>query len=216
VHGLAGDAGLSLGEFRGGVARRRCWCNRFIARTPSPFRTSHHHTGGGNTLLETSTEIPAHRPAVQFRLSMAFRRYLRTATRENFSSLYQDRSMSLKLLYGSRRTRSKIPPPRIHGCHVQPLLTATSILKSRSSFLDTPLHSFIPRPARRITTHPNAVIALAAFGNCGGAHAPKIYGDSIAYTPSLASSRFLNSDCHANHRQGKTLQGARPHMGSTD
>ncbi len=83
---------------------------------------------------------------------------LRTAKRENFSSLYQDRLLALQDLYAAAKERG--PKTPIEDALVERYLHCTFNLNPRAPSIDTPLHSFVP--FKHVDhTHPNAVIAIA-------------------------------------------------------
>ena len=111
---------------------------------------------------------------------------LRTAKRENFSSLYQDKLISLQ---NALRPRAGARPQdrRRRSKWSDLYAQATFDLNPRASSIDTPLHSFVP--FKHVDhTHPNAVISVAASKD-GAALTREIYGDDMVWT-ALATPRL--------------------------
>jgi rhamnulose-1-phosphate aldolase/alcohol dehydrogenase len=104
---------------------------------------------------------------------------LRTSKRENFSSLYQDKLVSLKASYAVRTDKGLKSPAEddMVGMYTH----ATFNLNSRAPSIDTPLHSFLP--GRHVDhMHPNAIIAIAAAENCERLTG-EIFKGRMAYVP---------------------------------
>ena len=104
---------------------------------------------------------------------------LRTSTRENFSSLYQDKLIALQPLYQARADKGLKSPAEddMVGMYTH----TTFNLNPRASSIDTPLHSFIP--ARFVDhMHPNAIIAIAATSRCQEL-TREIFGEEMDYVP---------------------------------
>ncbi len=139
------------------------------------------NTGGGNTsskLLETD---PLSGEAVEVLWVKGSGGDLRTAKRENFSSLTQQKLMSLRELYAKKEPRG--PKTGAEDEMVALYAQTTFNLNPRPSSIDTPLHSFAP--FQHVDhTHPNAVIALAASRR-GEELTREIYGDEVIWTPWL-------------------------------
>ncbi len=139
------------------------------------------NTGGGNTSAKLSEKDPLTGQSAEVLWVKGSGGDLRTSTRENFSSLYQDKLIGLQAAYAARADRG--PKSTAEDDMVAMYNHCTFNLNPRASSIDTPLHSFIP--ARHVDhTHPNAVIAVAASANCE-ALTKEIYGDEMAYTPWL-------------------------------
>ncbi|MHC5004284.1 MAG: class II aldolase/adducin family protein, partial [Planctomycetota bacterium] len=137
------------------------------------------NTGGGNT----SSKIDGTDPLTGATASVLWVKGsggdLRTATKANFASLYQDRLMALQETYGRMEPRGpkSEAEDRMVACYPH----CTFDLNPRAASIDTPLHAFVP--ARCVDhTHPNAVIALAAAKR-GEALTRAVYGDEIAWVP---------------------------------
>ena len=136
------------------------------------------NTGGGNTSAKLPETDPVTGESVEVLWVKGSGGDLRTAKRENFSSLYQDKLISLQNLYNHEPERGvkTAAEDKMVGLYAQ----ATFNLNPRASSIDTPLHSFVP--AKHVDhTHPNAVIAVAAADN-GEQLTKEIYGDDVIWT----------------------------------
>ena len=121
------------------------------------------NTGGGNTSSKLIEIDPLTGEKVEVLWVKGSGGDLRTSTRENFSSLYQDKLIGLQKSYGARGDKglkSQAEDDMVAAYH-----HTTFNLNPRASSIDTPLHSFIP--AKSVDhMHPNAIIAIAASRNC--------------------------------------------------
>ena len=137
------------------------------------------NTGGGNTSSKTMETDPLTRQPVEVLWVKGSGGDLRTSTRENFSSLYQDKLISLQgsyAAYPERGLKTKAEDDMV-GMYNH----TTFNLNPRASSIDTPLHSFIP--AKHVDhTHPNAAISVAASAN-SVALTREIYGDDVVHVP---------------------------------
>src|SRR2546426_1028535 len=137
------------------------------------------NTGGGNTSSKITEKDPLTGEPVEVLWVKGSGGDLRTATKENFSSLYQSKLVDLQPLY-ARRTDKGLKSPAeddmvamYHHC--------TFNLNPRASSIDTPLHSFIP--AKHVDhMHPNAIIAVAASSRCRDI-TREIFGEQMDYVP---------------------------------
>jgi rhamnulose-1-phosphate aldolase/alcohol dehydrogenase len=137
------------------------------------------NTGGGNTSSKLPGKDPLTGQTVEVLWVKGSGGDLRTSTRENFSSLYQDRLTGLKVSYGARGDRGLKSAAEDSMVGMYP--HATFGLNARAPSIDTPLHSFIP--ARHVDhMHPNAIIAIAASRSCERL-TREVFGDSMAYVP---------------------------------
>ncbi|MDP2138158.1 MAG: bifunctional rhamnulose-1-phosphate aldolase/short-chain dehydrogenase [Candidatus Didemnitutus sp.] len=121
------------------------------------------NTGGGNTSSKLTEQDPLTGQPVEVLWVKGSGGDLRTSTRENFSSLYQQKLIDLQQLYAARADKGLKQPAEddMVGMYAH----TTFNLNPRASSIDTPLHSFIP--GKIIDhMHPNAVIAIAAAKNC--------------------------------------------------
>jgi rhamnulose-1-phosphate aldolase/alcohol dehydrogenase len=104
---------------------------------------------------------------------------LRTSLRENFSSLYQNKLISLQDTYAARKDKglkSKAEDEMV-GMYTH----TTFNLNPRASSIDTPLHSFLP--GKHVDhMHPNAIISIAASKRCQEL-TKEIFGGKMAYVP---------------------------------
>lgn len=139
------------------------------------------NTGGGNT----SSKLLQHDPMTQKLVNVLWVKGsggdLRTSSRENFSSLYQDRLMALQEIYQARPDRG--PKSPAEDDMVGMFSHCNFNLNTRAPSIDTPLHSFVPY--KHVDhTHPNAAIAVAASAN-SAALTQQIYGNDLVHTPWL-------------------------------
>ncbi len=137
------------------------------------------NTGGGNTSAKIAETDPLTRQPVDVLWVKGSGGDLRTSTRENFSSLYQSKLLSLQQVYAAYPERGL--KSRAEDDMVAMYNHTTFNLNPRASSIDTPLHSFIP--ARHVDhTHPIAAISVAAAAN-SVALTKEIYGDSVVHLP---------------------------------
>ena len=139
------------------------------------------NTGGGNTSAKLTEKDPLTGQEVEVLWVKGSGGDLRTSTRENFSSLYQQKLLDLQTSYAARPDKG--PKSPAEDDMVAMYNHTTFNLNPRASSIDTPLHSFIP--ARHVDhTHPNAGISIAASEN-SVALTREIYGDEVIHTPWL-------------------------------
>ena len=137
------------------------------------------NTGGGNTSSKITEKDPLTGQPVEVLWVKGSGGDLRTSTRENFSSLYQQKLLDLQKLYAARPDKGLKAPAEddMVGMYTH----ATFNLNPRASSIDTPLHSFLP--GRHVDhMHPNAIIAIAASKNCEKL-TKEIFGGRMAYVP---------------------------------
>lgn len=136
------------------------------------------NTGGGNTSAKITALDPLTGEPVDVLWVKGSGGDLRTAKRENFSSLYMNKLHSLQAHYHHAPERG--PKTAIEDAMVGLYNHCTFNLNPRPSSIDTPLHAFVP--AKQIDhMHPNAVIALAAAKNSAQL-TREIYGDDVIWT----------------------------------
>ncbi|HXD00413.1 MAG TPA: class II aldolase/adducin family protein, partial [Verrucomicrobiae bacterium] len=139
------------------------------------------NTGGGNTSSKTTETDPLTKKSVSVLWVKGSGGDLRTSTRENFSSLYQEKLLALQELYLA--SPGKGVKSQVEDDMVAMFQHCTFNLNPRTPSIDTPLHSFIP--AKHVDhTHPNAAIAVAASANSAKLTA-EIYGNEVVYIPWL-------------------------------
>lgn len=137
------------------------------------------NTGGGNTSAKITEVDPLTGQSVEVLWVKGSGGDLRTSTRENFSSLYQDKLLALQPKY--LKADRKGPKTEIEDAMVGMYPHCTYNLNSRAASIDTPLHSFIPY--KHVDhMHPNSVIAIAASKNSQKL-TKEIFGDDIIYAP---------------------------------
>ncbi|MFO1448581.1 MAG: bifunctional rhamnulose-1-phosphate aldolase/short-chain dehydrogenase [Opitutaceae bacterium] len=137
------------------------------------------NTGGGNTSSKLTERDPLTGKPVEVLWVKGSGGDLRTSTRENFSSLYQDKLVGLQPLYAARADRGLKSPAE--DDMVAMYTHTTFNLNPRASSIDTPLHSFLP--GKFVDhMHPNAIIAIAASARCEEL-TKEIFGGAMAYVP---------------------------------
>ncbi len=136
------------------------------------------NTGGGNTSAKITETDPLTGESVQVLWVKGSGGDLRTSGKENFSSLYQDKLLSLEKLYQASAVRG--PKTDIEDAMVGMYPHATFNLNPRAPSIDTPLHAYIPHP-HVDHMHPNAVIAVAASAN-GKQLTEEIWGGELVWT----------------------------------
>jgi rhamnulose-1-phosphate aldolase/alcohol dehydrogenase len=136
------------------------------------------NTGGGNTSSKVTETDPLTGEPVEVLWVKGSGGDLRTARRENFSSLYMDKLRSLQDHYHHAPHRG--PKTPIEDAIVALYSHCTFNLNPRPSSIDTPLHAFVPH--RHVDhMHPNAVIAVAAAKHSERL-TKEIYGDEVVWT----------------------------------
>lgn len=135
------------------------------------------NTGGGNTSSKLTETDPISGEQVEVLWVKGSGGDLRTATRVNFASLYQDKLIQLQDVYEGFDERGLKTPAE--DAMVGMYRHCTFNLNSRAPSIDTPLHSFIPH---KIVdhTHPVACIAIATAED-GPELTRKIYGDDVIW-----------------------------------
>ncbi len=121
------------------------------------------NTGGGNTSAKLMERDPLTGKDEEVLWVKGSGGDLRTSTRENFSSLYQQKLTGLKENYAGRTDKGLKSPAEddMVGMYTH----ATFNLNPRPSSIDTPLHAFLP--GRHVDhMHPNAIISIAASKRC--------------------------------------------------
>ena len=135
------------------------------------------NTGGGNTSSKLMEKDPLNGEDVEVLWVKGSGGDLRTAKRENFSSLYQQNLIALQDVY-SRRDDNGVKS-QAEDDMVAMYRHCTFNLNPRASSIDTPLHSFIPH-AIVDHTHPTSCIAVATASN-GKELTKEIYGDDVEW-----------------------------------
>jgi rhamnulose-1-phosphate aldolase/alcohol dehydrogenase len=137
------------------------------------------NTGGGNTSAKLLEPDPLTGEPVEVLWVKGSGGDLRTARRDNFSSLHQDKLIGLQRVYAAQEHRGLKSPAE--DAMVNLYFHTTFNLNPRASSIDTPLHAFLP--GRHVDhMHPNAIIAIAASQNCEQL-TRQIFGGAMAYVP---------------------------------
>ncbi len=137
------------------------------------------NTGGGNTSSKIIEKDPLSGNPVEVLWVKGSGGDLRTSTRENFSSLYQEKLIGLQDIYGARSDKGL--KSQAEDDMVGMFSHATFNLNPRASSIDTTLHSFLP--GKHVDhMHPNAIIAIAASENREQL-TQEIFGGKMAYVP---------------------------------
>src|SRR3954466_11504006 len=137
------------------------------------------NTGGGNTSSKITEKDPLNGQSTEVLWVKGSGGDLRTSTRENFSSLYQQKLLHLQKLYAGRSDKGLKAPAEddMVGMYSH----TTFNLNPRPSAIDTPLHVFLP--GKHVDhMHPNAIIAIAASANCEKL-TQEIFSGQMAYVP---------------------------------
>jgi rhamnulose-1-phosphate aldolase/alcohol dehydrogenase len=137
------------------------------------------NSGGGNTSSKLQAKDPLSGKSVEVLWVKGSGGDLRTSTRENFSSLYQDKVTGLKHTYIARTDKGLKSPAE--DDMVGMFAHATFNLNPRAPSIDTSLHSFLP--GKHVDhMHPNAIIAIAASENVDKL-TREIFAGEMAYVP---------------------------------
>ncbi len=137
------------------------------------------NTGGGNTSSKLTEKDPITGQPVEVLWVKGSGGDLRTAGREFFSSLYQEKLLALQGVYNARPDKGLKTQAEDDMVGMQ--AHATFNLNPRASSIDTPLHSFLP--GKHVDhMHPNAIIAIAASSRCEQL-TKEIFGGEMAYVP---------------------------------
>ena len=137
------------------------------------------NTGGGNTSSKLTGKDPITGKDVEILWVKGSGGDLRTAGREFFSSLYQEKLLALQGVYNARPDKGL--KTEAEDAMVAMQAHATFNLNPRASSIDTPLHSFLP--GKFVDhMHPNAIIAIAASANCERL-TREIFDGQMAYVP---------------------------------
>ena len=165
------------------------------------------NTGGGNTSSKVMEIDPLTCEKVEVLWVKGSGGDLRTSARENFSSLYQDKLLSLQKSYAKRQDNGL--KSQAEDDMVAAYNHTTFNLNPRASSIDTPLHSFIP--AKFVDhMHPNAVIAIAASKHCEKL-TKEIFGGAMAYVkwmrPGFELGLAMQDICKKNKKATGIMMG---------
>ena len=137
------------------------------------------NTGGGNTSAKLIETDPLTGEAVEVLWVKGSGGDLRTAKKENFSSLYQGKLNALDATYQAREDKGykQAGEDAMIGMYKH----CNFCLNPRASSIDTPLHSMIS-DKHVDHLHPNAVISIASCKD-QEALTEKVWGGKMAYVP---------------------------------
>jgi len=174
------------------------------------------NTGGGNTSSKIQEVDPLTGKTVEVLWVKGSGGDLRTSTRENFSSLYQEKLIGLQANYLARKDnglKSKAEDDMI-GMYSH----TTFNLNPRATSIDTPLHSYLP--GKHVDhMHPNSIIAIAASKNCQRI-TKEIFGDRMAYVPwmrpGLELGLAMQQIAKENHKVKAVMMGQHGFIGWHD
>ena len=137
------------------------------------------NTGGGNTSSKIAEKDPLTGEEAEVLWVKGSGGDLRTSTRENFSSLYQQKLLLLQ--QGYLKSEKRGPKTDVEDGMVGMYPHCTFNLNPRAPSIDTPLHSFIPY--KHVDhMHPNSVIAIAAAKN-GEKLTKEVFGEDVVWLP---------------------------------
>jgi rhamnulose-1-phosphate aldolase/alcohol dehydrogenase len=135
------------------------------------------NTGGGNTSSKIVERDPLTGADVEVLWVKGSGGDLRTAGREFYSSLYQEKLLSLQQIYAGFRVRGPKTPAEDSMVGMYPHCTFN--LNARAPSIDTPLHSFVPY--RHVDhMHPVSCIAIATAAD-GPALTREVFGDEVVW-----------------------------------
>jgi rhamnulose-1-phosphate aldolase/alcohol dehydrogenase len=160
------------------------------------------NTGGGNTSAKLMEQDPLSGESVEVLWVKGSGGDLRTAKRENFSSLYQQKLLDLQKIYakrGDKGLKSQAEDDMV-GMYTH----TTFNLNPRASSIDTPLHSFLG--GKHVDhMHPNAIIAIAASRRCQEL-TKEIFNGEMAYVPWMRPGFELGLAMQEIERQNPKTQ----------
>ena len=160
------------------------------------------NTGGGNTSAKISERDPLTGNATEVLWVKGSGGDLRTSSRENFSSLYQQKLLDLQQLYATRPDKGY--KGQAEDDMVAMYTHTTFNLNPRASSIDTPLHSFLP--GKHVDhMHPNAIISIAASHRCAEL-TQEIFDGAMAYVPWMRPGFELGLAMQEISRKNPSLQ----------
>ena len=162
------------------------------------------NTGGGNTSAKLTERDPITGTATEVLWVKGSGGDLRTAKRDGFASLYQQRLIELQPIYANNPAKGVKTPVEDAMVGLYPHCTFN--LNPRPASIDTPLHSFVP--AKHVDhMHPNSVIAICATRNAETLM-QRIWGDDLVYMPWCRPGFELGLRLQDLARANPTAKGA--------
>lgn len=161
------------------------------------------NTGGGNTSAKIMEKDPLTGEEVEVLWVKGSGGDLRTSTKENFSSLYEDKLQALDKVYQAYPDKGykSAGEDRMVGMFKH----CNFCLNPRASSIDTPLHSMINE--KHIDhLHPNAVIAVASCKD-QEALTETIWGGKLAYVPWMRPGWEAAKVCEDKYAENPHILG---------
>ena len=161
------------------------------------------NTGGGNTSAKITEKDPLSGAETEVLWVKGSGGDLRTSVLANFSSLYQDKLISLQKVYAAAPAKGikTEAEDRMVGLFNH----CTFNLNPRATSIDTPLHSFVP--FKHVDhMHPNAVIAVAAAKRSQEL-TKEIYGDELGWVPWMRPGFELGLEMQKRCQENPKLKG---------
>ncbi|MDP4625914.1 MAG: bifunctional rhamnulose-1-phosphate aldolase/short-chain dehydrogenase [Akkermansiaceae bacterium] len=160
------------------------------------------NTGGGNTSSKIMETDPLTGEQTEVLWVKGSGGDLRTSKRENFSSLYQEKLISLQSVYAGKANNGLKTPAEDEMVGMYSHTTFN--LNPRPSSIDTPLHSFLS--GKHVDhMHPNAIIAIAASKNCEEL-TKEIFEGEMEYVPWMRPGFELGLAMEAIEKEKPTTQ----------
>ncbi|RDV25461.1 bifunctional rhamnulose-1-phosphate aldolase/short-chain dehydrogenase [Alteromonas aestuariivivens] len=161
------------------------------------------NTGGGNTSAKLMETDPLTGEQVEVLWVKGSGGDLRTATKENFSSLYQDKLRALDNTYQSFPNKGY--KSEGEDAMVGMFKHCNFCLNPRASSIDTPLHSMIEE--KHVDhLHPNAVIAVASCKDQREL-TEVIWGGQMAYVPWMRPGWEAAKVCEQTYAENPDIVG---------
>ncbi|HLR32094.1 MAG TPA: bifunctional rhamnulose-1-phosphate aldolase/short-chain dehydrogenase, partial [Fodinibius sp.] len=161
------------------------------------------NTGGGNTSSKVMEQDPITGEEVEVLWVKGSGGDLRTATKPNFASLYQQKLLKLQDIYHDMDNTGLKSPAE--DKMTEYYAHCTYNLNPRAPSIDTPLHSFIPYQYVD-HTHPVPVIAIATANN-GPELMREIYGDEVAWVDWMRPGFELGLKLQETIKQNPDIKG---------
>jgi rhamnulose-1-phosphate aldolase/alcohol dehydrogenase len=161
------------------------------------------NTGGGNTSSKVMEEDPITGEEAEVLWVKGSGGDLRTATKPNFASLYQQKLLQLQDIYHNMENTGLKTPAE--DSMTDMYAHCTFNLNPRAPSIDTPLHSFIPYKFAD-HTHPVPVIAIATADN-GPELMREIYGDEVAWVDWMRPGFELGLKLQETIEQNPDIKG---------
>ncbi len=161
------------------------------------------NTGGGNTSAKLMEKDPLTGEDVEVLWVKGSGGDLRTSTKENFSSLYEDKLQALDATYQAMPVKGYKSAGE--DAMVGMFKHCNFCLNPRASSIDTPLHSMIAE--KHVDhLHPNAVISIASCKD-QQALTEQVWGGKMAYVPWMRPGWEAAKVCEDEYRGNPNIVG---------